>query len=138
MPQKVEMVIPTNKGERIMSDDSKAEFVREKRYIITKIGKPGWNKACVIVEEDWPEYEPVWKMIQDRMEGKPNELTALQASCASSEAEIALSHEAFETVKTQLNLMAGKYVEANAKNTELLEQMGMMRKALETRKSADR
>lgn len=21
---------------------------------------------CVVVEEDWPEYEPVWKMIEDR------------------------------------------------------------------------
>jgi len=24
---------------------------------------------CVVIESDWPEYEPVWKMIQNRVEG---------------------------------------------------------------------
>lgn len=24
---------------------------------------------CVVVEHDWPEYEPVWKAIEDRMKG---------------------------------------------------------------------
>lgn len=24
---------------------------------------------CVVVESDWPEYEPVWKMISDRVDG---------------------------------------------------------------------
>lgn len=24
---------------------------------------------CVVVESDWPEYEPVWNMIEDRMAG---------------------------------------------------------------------
>lgn len=27
--------------------------------------------ACVCVESDWPEYEPVWKMIEDRVNGVP-------------------------------------------------------------------
>lgn len=26
---------------------------------------------CVVVESDWPEYQPVWQMIADRMMGKP-------------------------------------------------------------------
>ena len=26
---------------------------------------------CVVVEDDWPEYDPVWKMIEERMDGKP-------------------------------------------------------------------
>lgn len=30
-------------------------------------GKP--SLECVVVEHDWPEYEIVWKMIRDRMEG---------------------------------------------------------------------
>ena len=32
-----------------------------------KGGKP--QLECVVVESDWPEYEPVWKMIEDRMNG---------------------------------------------------------------------
>lgn len=27
---------------------------------------------CVVVEDDWPEYETVWKMIADRVDGTPN------------------------------------------------------------------
>lgn len=25
---------------------------------------------CVVIESDWPEYEQVWEMIEDRMTGK--------------------------------------------------------------------
>jgi len=48
-----------------------SEFKRERRYKIEKIGKPDWNKSCVVVEEDWPEYELVWNMIADRVNGDP-------------------------------------------------------------------
>ena len=27
---------------------------------------------CVVVESDWPEYEPVWSMIEARCSGKPS------------------------------------------------------------------
>ena len=27
---------------------------------------------CVVVEDDWPEYEPTWAAIAARMDGKPN------------------------------------------------------------------
>lgn len=70
----------------------KPEFKREERYIVLK--KTDLNKAlttdywrhleeicdtvnyfrglkgpveCVVVEKDWPEYEVVWKLIEDRM-----------------------------------------------------------------------
>ena len=26
--------------------------------------------GCVVVEDDWPEYETVWKMIEARVDGK--------------------------------------------------------------------
>lgn len=66
------------------------EFKREERYIVIKLSKLGENKPytgafvdysveseiekltghafidCVVVESDWPEYETVWKMIEDR------------------------------------------------------------------------
>lgn len=30
---------------------------------------------CVVVESDWPEYEIVWKMIEDRVDAKENSPT---------------------------------------------------------------
>ena len=35
--------------------------------------------TCVVVEDDWPEYELVWDMIQARIEGRPNRITELEA-----------------------------------------------------------
>lgn len=72
------------------------EFKREERYIVLKIsdiisipyfGEKFLNRArdlmetiawfreksgkkplhCVVVESDWPEYEPTWKAIEERM-----------------------------------------------------------------------
>lgn len=39
-------------------------------------------RQYVVVESDWPEYEFVWEMIQARVEGKPNRITALEADNA--------------------------------------------------------
>ncbi|WP_448645361.1 hypothetical protein [Pseudomonas mediterranea] len=68
------------------------EFKREERYLVVKISKLADDKGdnmsrseqifriahfgkalvnAVVVEEDWPEYEPVWQMIDRRMGGKP-------------------------------------------------------------------
>ena len=71
-------------------------FEREERYIVIKrkylseqqerdlregmrlrgIG----TVECVVVESDWPEYETVWKMIEDRVTGRshPVEAEALE------------------------------------------------------------
>jgi len=57
-----------------------SEFKREKRYQVTKLSDPNWKGSCVVVEDDWPEYEIVWKMIQDRIEGKPNIIEQLSAA----------------------------------------------------------
>jgi hypothetical protein len=75
------------------------EFKREERYIVIKIkdlkyasvenklrsvlhdgGIP--TRECVVVEQDWPEYEPVWAMIEARMTGR-----AIEAEIASVESE---------------------------------------------------
>ena len=50
-------------------------FKREVRYDVTKL-KTGKRVNCVVVESDWPEYEIVWRMLQDRMEGKPDSFAA--------------------------------------------------------------
>lgn len=64
-----------------------SEFKREERYIVVKLKHlAGLQVAplrnflrenrvptldCVVVEADWPEYEPVWQMIERRMTGQP-------------------------------------------------------------------
>lgn len=72
------------------------EFVREGRYIVVK---PDYEDDirterlrnyieemcfhtpdCVVVEADWPEYEPVWRMIEARVIGNPTELDAAKAT----------------------------------------------------------
>ena len=63
-----------------------SKFKREERYIVIKrkhLSEPVENaiKAllaaadintidCVVVEKDWPEYEPTWKAIEKRVSGK--------------------------------------------------------------------
>lgn len=63
-------------------------FEREERYIVTKI-KSGKRVECVVIESDWPEYEPVWQMLQDRMEGRPNKLAQQSEEIASLKAQLA-------------------------------------------------
>ena len=66
-----------------------SNFKREDRYAVIKYSQLtekqlGFLKNCihgegiptvkaVVVESDWPEYEPVWKMIEDRVTGAPVE-----------------------------------------------------------------
>lgn len=65
------------------------QFKREERYLVIKISKlhphphfrtkqisaitdSAYGDAlvdCVVVEKDWPEYEPVWQMIEQRVNG---------------------------------------------------------------------
>lgn len=88
--------LPGAKGEEKMS----TEFRRETRYVVLKntdimhcltinelielrriqarvaelrtaLGKP--RLECVVIEADWPEYEPTWRAIEARMMGSPKE-----------------------------------------------------------------
>jgi len=82
-----------------------SEFHREDRYIVIKrsdMGKAdvaslgGFNwafrnlndsmlgngapaRSFLVIESDWPEYKPVWQMIEARMNGEPNALDAALA-----------------------------------------------------------
>lgn len=62
-----------------------SKFVREGRYIVFKISHLDEEqlellervqrelptlRECVVVESDWPEYEKVWEMIEDRVQPK--------------------------------------------------------------------
>jgi hypothetical protein len=66
------------------------EFKREERYIVFKLSKLHTDELvrakqlktlknafvedarvdCVVIESDWPEYEPVWAMIEARVTGQ--------------------------------------------------------------------
>ncbi|HKI53633.1 MAG TPA: hypothetical protein VJ987_05875, partial [Anaerolineales bacterium] len=52
-------------------------FQRERRYAVTKL-KTGKPVTCVVVEADWPEYEIVWGLIKDRVEGRKNVIEKLE------------------------------------------------------------
>ena len=71
-----------------------SEFKREKRYQVTKLSNPNWNGSCVVVEDDWPEYEIVWNMITDRVNGDPYFFDELQATIEQQAAKIAELREA--------------------------------------------
>ena len=81
-----------------------SEFKREKRYQVTKLSNPNWKGSCVVVEDDWPEYEIVWKMIQDRVEGKPNIIEQQAAQIAKLEAAIKEHSEPVAHVRGQDSL----------------------------------
>lgn len=65
-----------------------SEFKRENRYIVIKLNQMPRDtlnylecsfrqrgipqlEGAVVVESDWPEYEPVWQMIERRTTGQP-------------------------------------------------------------------
>ena len=42
------------------------------------------RRECVVVESDWPEYGPVWQMIEDRVKGKQPEFVSSEVLCEHS------------------------------------------------------
>jgi hypothetical protein len=95
-----------------------SEFKRENRYIVIKIRDLDayashlkaalskitneieilcGNREYVVVESDWPEYEIVWKMMQDRVEGNAQpaaevKVSNLQVSVADHAYQHAIDH----------------------------------------------
>ena len=82
--------------QQVSVPDERAAFEREDRYIVIKrsdmdripnqkvvhsfLGALGELSAhsvripqrkFLVIESDWPEYEPAWKLIQDRVQGRP-------------------------------------------------------------------
>ena len=63
-----------------------SEFKREIRYVVTKI-KTGKQVDCVVVEADWPEYEPTWDSIRRRVQGEPTREEMFLAALSRLRAE---------------------------------------------------
>lgn len=64
------VVIKNSHAEQALTDDERKELYR----LGVKCAK--WRRdngkkpfECVVVEHDWPEYEPVWKAIEQRVDG---------------------------------------------------------------------
>ncbi|KWV72127.1 hypothetical protein [Pseudomonas fluorescens] len=97
-----------------------SEFKREVRYTVIKHSQltesqMQYLKGCifgegiptvkaVVVESDWPEFEPVWKMIEDRVfdapaEGGKAEYDALAASMPPNQTIDGVSRELLERFK---------------------------------------
>lgn len=86
-----------------------SEFKREARYIVVKpdcedslrterlksyIDEMCFKTPdCVVVEADWPEYELVWRMIESRVMGLPNELEYAQSELAALREELATAKD---------------------------------------------
>ena len=61
--------------------DVRAALTRDERALLKdligkvhdyRIGEGKRVLECVVVESDWPEYEPTWAAIEKRMDGTPN------------------------------------------------------------------
>lgn len=101
------------------------EFKREDRYIVFKVSDLGNSLKgdeirklaeeyaeqrqlkgkeplkCVVVESDWPEYEPTWKAIEARMTGSPEE-SAVQTAARIMNSELIQERDALLRDNTDL------------------------------------
>ncbi|MCK1786072.1 MULTISPECIES: hypothetical protein [Pseudomonas] len=101
-----------------------SEFKREVRYTVIKHNQltesqMQYLKNCifgegiptveaVVVESDWPEFEPVWKMIEDRVSGAPveggkAEYDALAQAMTTNQTIDGVPRELLERIAEALN-----------------------------------
>lgn len=86
---KVKCVEESNLGGKMCLKEDDMSFKREERYMVIKLNKLSdelcsdgltreeiiWRAAnfgkalveCVVVESEWPEYETVWELIEERV-----------------------------------------------------------------------
>jgi hypothetical protein len=67
----IDAYLSSKEAEALLALSSKIHRVRQTD------GKVPFN--AVVVEQDWPEFEPTWAAIEARMSGKPSPLDALRA-----------------------------------------------------------
>lgn len=117
------------------------EFIREERYFVFKIsdvvehltttealhlarlyeiqrvGRKEAGKAeleCVVVESDWPEYEPTWRAIEARTTGAQPApsvpdgwLRAIDEALVTAHIGVANAHDTYEQAKAKLDNLIG-------------------------------
>ena len=121
------------------------EFMREERYIVFKVSDveehftPGEKQqlarlvevqrvgreeagkpplGCVVVESDWPEYEPTWKAIEARVTGaQPSSsipegwFRAIDEALVSAHFGVASADDTYEQAKAKLDSLLGFHVD---------------------------
>ena len=131
-----------------------SEFKREARYIVVKpdcedslrterlksyIDEMCFKTPdCVVVEADWPEYEPVWRMIESRVMGLPNELECAQSELAALREDLATQDRVLRAsvpdrhkgctspvgaVQSYIVDLEQRLADAERRNAELIEAM---------------
>jgi hypothetical protein len=99
--------------EKYLTDDQQLKL----DSMLTKVrvgrlndGKQDQQYVCVAA--DWPMYETVWKMVEDYVDGKPDEIESLRARVAELEQQ-------YSTVQQCYLEYQGRYIAAQARVAEL-------------------
>ena len=72
------LVIKRSDIDNFWRDDVREQFMAAlKRLNEHHVRTP--QREYVVIENDWPEYEPVWQMIERRVSGQPSELDRVTA-----------------------------------------------------------
>lgn len=127
-----------------------SEFTRENRYIVIKrsdldkLYKDPTKYATtfghalalivphlpkrkfLVIESDWAEYEPAWQMIERRISGTPDELTAAQSELAALREELANLRESYESMRDRKNSIVDlqqRLTAAEQRNASLREAL---------------
>jgi len=124
------------------------EFIREQRYVVVKVKDAkefsdsdkrklfdvekasqairiarGKNPLeCVVVEHDWPEYEIVWRMLEDRMMGKPPFISELANKDHKIEDLVSALKEIREGLLTDSRVLTNAEAKAIARIDAALEK----------------
>ena len=117
---------------------TKTEFQREERYVVFKVSDLGNSLKgdeirrlareyaeqrrlkgkepleCVVVEKDWPEYEPTWKAIEARVTGAQPApsvpdgwLRAIDEALVTAHIGVANAEDTYEQAKAKLDSLIG-------------------------------
>ena len=117
---------------------TKTEFQREERYVVFKVSDLGNSLKgdeirrlareyaeqrrlkgkepleCVVVEKDWPEYEPTWEAIEARVTGAQPApsvpdgwLRAIDEALVTTHIGVANAHDTYEQAKAKLDSLIG-------------------------------
>ena len=121
---------------------TKTEFQREERYVVFKVSDLGNSLKgdeirrlareyaeqprlkskepleCVVVEKDWPEYEPTWEAIEARVTGAQPApsvpdgwLRAIDEALVTTHIGVANAHDTYEQAKAKLDNLIGFHVD---------------------------
>ena len=140
------------------------EFTREERYIVFKLSDLGNSLKgdeirklareyaehrkqlgkkpldCVVVESDWPEYEPTWKAIEARVTGAQSvpEESAIQTAARVMNIELIRERDALrakiEAMEKRLRLILEEPENTMSNSKALREMVRQARLALEESK----